>query len=73
MNSIKAYTKEVFDELNKYTSKNKFETFMKEFNRLVEEENEKSHVNDVGCPMSRDCSSNGCYRYFVCDLTNKKR
>lgn len=72
MGSIKAYAQEVFDELNKRTSKNKFETFLKEFNRLVEEDT-KSHVNDVGCPMSRDCSSNGCYRYFVGDLANKKR
>lgn len=73
MGSIKAYAQEVFDELNKRTSKNKFEIFIKEFNKLVAEEQEKLNCNDVGCPMSRDCSMNGCYRYFVCDLTNKKR
>ena len=72
MGSIKAYAQEVFDELNKCTSKDKFETFLKEFNRLVEED-KKSHVNDVRCSISKDCSISGCYRYFVCNLSNKKR
>ena len=73
MSSIKAYAQEVLNELNNRTSKNKFKTFIKEFNKLVEEEQEKLNCNDVGCPISRDRSSNGCYRYFVCDLAHKKR
>ena len=73
MSSIKAYAQEVVNELNNRKSKNKFETFIKEFNKLVEEEQEKLNCNDVGCPISRDCSMNGCYRYFVCNLSNKKR
>ena len=73
MSSIKAYAQEVFNELNNRASKNKFETFIKEFNKLVEEEQEKLNCNDVGCPISRDCSMNGCYRYFGCNLSNKKR
>ena len=73
MGSIKELAQEVFDELNNRTSKDKFETFLKEFNRLIEEENEKPHGNDVGCLISRDCSSNGCYRYSGCDLSYKKR
>ena len=72
MGTIKELAQEVFDELNNRTSKNKFEAFLKEFNKLIEE-NEESHSNDVGCLISKDCSPNGCYRYFVCDLSNKKR
>lgn len=72
MSSIKAYAQEVFDELNNRTSKNKFEAFLKEFNKLIEE-NGESHSNDVGCLISKDCSPKGCYRYSACDLTNKKR
>ena len=73
MGTIKELAQEVFDELNNRTSKNKFEAFLKEFNKLVEEEQEKLNCNDVGCPISRDCSISGCYRYSVCDLSNKKR
>ena len=72
MNSIKAYAQEVWNELNNRTSKNKFEAFLKEFNKLIEE-NEESHSNGVGCLISKDCSPNGCYRYSACNLTNKKR
>lgn len=72
MGSITAYAQEVFNELHKCTSKNKFEVFLKEFNKLIEEENEKLNYNDVGCPMSKDCSISGCYRYCACDLTCKK-
>lgn len=28
--------------------------------------------NDVGCPMSRNCSLNGCYKYFCCTSPRKK-
>lgn len=69
MSSIKAYAREVFDELNKRKSKNKFKAFINEFNKILEEsENE----NDVGCPVSNDCSWHGCSRYCVCDAPNKK-
>lgn len=70
MSSIKSYAQEVFREVNKRNSKNKFETFLKEFNRLVEES--KSSNNDVGCAISDDCSMSGCYRYFICDFKTKK-
>ena len=73
MGTIKELAQEVFDELNNRTLKKKFEAFLKEFNKLVEEEQEKLNCNDVGCPISRDCSISGCYRYSVCDLSNKKR
>lgn len=32
----------------------------------------KSYSNDVGCPISSDCSLQGCYRYFCCNFSNKK-
>ena len=32
----------------------------------------KSNSNDVGCPMSSNCSLEGCYRYFCCTLPRKK-
>lgn len=68
--SLKLYAQEVFREVNKRSSKNKFETFLKEFNKLVEES--KTTNNDVGCAISNDCSVSGCYRYYMCDFENKK-
>ena len=32
----------------------------------------KSYSNDVDCPISSDCSLQGCYRYFCCNFSNKK-
>lgn len=37
MGFMQEYAKEVFREVNKRNSKNKFETFLKEFNKLVKE------------------------------------
>lgn len=60
--NIKAYAKEVFREVNKSKSKNKFEIFIKEFNKLIEQ----SKSNESGCPLCSDCSK--CYRYRICDF-----
>ena len=32
----------------------------------------KSYSNNVDCPISSDCSLQGCYRYFCCNFSNKK-
>ena len=70
MGSIKAYALEVFREVNKSSSKNKFEIFIKEFNKLVEKS--KTNNNYTGCAISDDCSMNGCCRYYMCDFKCKK-
>ena len=72
MASIKQYAQEVFRELNERTSKNKFESFLKELNKLIDEQKAKDNANDVGCALSNNCSMNGCYRYFCCTFPNKK-
>jgi len=72
MASIKQYAQEVFTELNKRKAKNKFDPFLKELNKLIDEQNEKDHANDVGCLISSNCSMNGCYRYFCCNFPEKK-
>lgn len=66
--NLKLYAKEVFREVNKSKSKNKFDIFLKELNKLVEESLDN---NDVGCPLSDDCSLQGCYRYSICDFKKK--
>ena len=62
--NIKIYAQEVFREVNKSKSKNKFEIFIKEFNKLVR----RSKINESGCPMSNKCSNDGCYRYSICNF-----
>lgn len=65
MDSIKLYAQEVFREISKRKSNKKFEVFLNEFNKLVKEFYDNNKIN---CPVSNNCSSNGCYRYFICDF-----
>ena len=48
MGFIQEYAREVFREVNKRSSKNKFETFLKEFNKLVKEY-ESNNVDGKYC------------------------
>jgi hypothetical protein len=67
---ISSIAKQAYDEISKSTSKNKYELFVKEFNKLVRSESKKN-INDVGCAISDECSLDGCWRYSVCDLKRK--
>lgn len=41
---------------------------------LIKHDNKQEiSTNDVVCPISSDCSLNGCYRYFICDFHEKKK
>ena len=48
MGFMQEYAREVFREVNKRNSKNKFETFLKEFNKLVKE-SESNNVDGKCC------------------------
>ena len=43
---------------------------VKEFNEAVDESN-NSEINN-SCPVSNDCSSKGCYRYYCCEFKREK-
>ena len=66
------YAKEVFRELDKRPYKNMHTRFLKAYRKLCEE-NDKQNNNDGGCPVSSDCSLQGCYRYICCDSPKKKK
>ena len=73
MSSIKEYAREVFDELNKRKSKNAYQLFQKELNKLHDEQETETNKNDVGCIISCDCSPAGCYRYLICDFPKRRK
>ena len=62
------YAKEVFKVLDGKQSKNAHDKFLKAFEKLCKEKDEEKQNNDVGCPISNDCSLGGCYRYCCCDF-----
>ena len=52
-----------------------FKDYTDEIVRLIELKfgtKEKEKNNDVGCPVSDDCSPSGCYRYICCDFKRKE-
>lgn len=69
MGFIRNYALEVFREIDKRSQKNKHDVFIKEYSKLIQQ---SQLPNDVGCAISKDCSLNGCYRYYMCDFKRKK-
>lgn len=52
-----------------------FKDYTDEIIKLVESKlsvKERKENNDVGCPVSDDCSPSGCYRYICCDFKRKE-
>ena len=70
MASVKNIAQEVFRELQKKKNiENAYNTFTKELKKLYEDETASKKKSN--CPVSEDCSLNGCYRYFCCDFPDK--
>lgn len=65
MGSIKDYAIQCFREVDRRRGSNRHENFLREYKKLI-------NPNDVGCGISKDCSLNGCYRYYMCDFKRKK-
>ena len=64
--TLKECARVAFEEVNKSKSRNKFNIFIDEFKKLVEES--KNNKNNVNCAISNDCSKEGCYRYICCEF-----
>ena len=70
--ALQDYARQVFREVDKTLGKNKHENFMKYYQKLYDKMKTEVNKNDVVCIISNDCSIMGCYRYSICNFSEKK-